>query len=80
MNLWDAGLMLLMNLWDAWFLMSCSLFKNSIYFFSYDSPYTHFVQCVEYNNGEQSRLLIPAIQNLVSQILPLYPDVDLRSW
>jgi hypothetical protein len=46
--------------------------------FSYDSTYTHFVKCVEYNNGEQSRLLIPVIQNLISQILSLYLDVDMR--
>jgi hypothetical protein len=46
------------------------VWKESL-LFSYDSPYTHFMQCVEYNNGEQSRLLIPVIQNLVSQILPL---------
>jgi hypothetical protein len=36
------------------------------------------VQCVKYNNDEQSRLLIPVIQNLVSQILSLYLDVHLR--
>jgi hypothetical protein len=53
------------------------VWKESL-FFSYDNFYTYFVQCVEYNNGKQSRLLIPVIQNLVSQILPLYLDVDLR--
>jgi hypothetical protein len=58
--------------------MSYSFFENSLLFFSYDSPYTHFVQCIEYNNDEQSRLLIPVIQNLVSQILPLYLDVDMK--
>jgi hypothetical protein len=58
--------------------MFYNLFKKSL-LFSYDNPYTHFVQCVEYNNGEQSRMLIPVIQNLVSQILFLYSDVDLRS-
>jgi hypothetical protein len=45
---------------------------------SYGSHYTHFVQCIEYNKGEQSRLLIPVIQNMISQILPLYLDVDMR--
>jgi hypothetical protein len=40
------------------------VWKDSL-LFSYDNSYTHFVQCVEYNNGEQPRLLIPAIQNFV---------------
>jgi hypothetical protein len=53
------------------------ILKESL-LFSYDSPYIHFVQWVEYNNGEQPRLLIHVIQNLVSQILSLYPNVDLR--
>jgi hypothetical protein len=44
--------------------MSCSLFERSLYFFSYDGLYTYFVQCVEYNNGEQPHMLIPTIQNL----------------
>jgi hypothetical protein len=53
------------------------IWKESL-LFSYGNPYTHFVQYVEYNNSEQSRLLIFVIQNLVSQILLLYLDVDLR--
>jgi hypothetical protein len=61
------------------FLCLTACLKRIYLLFSYDSPYTYFVQCVEYNNGEQPRLLIPTIQNLVSQILPLYPYVDLRS-
>jgi hypothetical protein len=59
--------------------MSYNLFEKKSLLFSYDSAYTHFVQYVEYNNSEQTRLLIPAIQNLVSQRLSLYPDVDLKS-
>jgi hypothetical protein len=58
--------------------MSYSLFEKKSLLFSYGSRYIHFVQCVEYNRGEQTRLLIPAIQNLVSPILPLYLDVDMR--
>jgi hypothetical protein len=37
--------------------------------FSYDSRYINFMQCVEYNNGEQPCLLIPAIQNPTSPTL-----------
>jgi hypothetical protein len=58
--------------------MSYNLFEKSLYSFSYGIPYTYFVQYIEYNNSEQSRLLIPAIKNLVSQILSLYLDVDMR--
>jgi hypothetical protein len=39
--------------------MSYSLFEKFL-LFSYDNPYTHFVQCVEYNNSKQTRLLISA--------------------
>jgi hypothetical protein len=46
------------------------VWKESL-LFSYDNSYTHFVQCVEYKNDEQSRLLISVIQNLVSQKQPL---------
>jgi hypothetical protein len=46
--------------------------------FSYDSLYIYFVQCVECKNGEQHRLVISTIQNLVSQKLSLYLYVDLR--
>jgi hypothetical protein len=63
---------------SPWLLMSYCLFEKSLYSFLYDISYTHFVQCVEYKNDEQSCLLIPAIQNLMSQKLPLYPDVNLR--
>jgi hypothetical protein len=43
-----------------WFLMSCSLFEKKHLLFSYDSPYTHFVQCVEYNNNEQHECSKPS--------------------
>jgi hypothetical protein len=58
--------------------MSCSLFEKSLYSFDMTILIYIFVQCVEYNNDEQPRLLISVIQNLISQILPLYLDVDLR--
>jgi hypothetical protein len=47
-------------------------------FFLYGSLYTYFVQCIDYNNGELPHLLIPVIQNPVSQIMLLYLDVDMR--
>jgi hypothetical protein len=59
------------------FLCLVAYLKKSL-LFSYDNPYTHFVQCVEYNNSEQPHLLILIIQNLISQIMSLYIDVDLR--
>jgi hypothetical protein len=32
-----------------------------------------FLQCIEYKNDEQFRLLIPTIQIMISQKLSLYP-------
>jgi hypothetical protein len=32
--------------------MSCTLFEKSRLLFSYNSPYTYFVQYIKYNNGE----------------------------
>jgi hypothetical protein len=69
MYLWDTDLILL-NFFQIlfippWLVMSYNLFEVSLYSFSYDSLYTHFVQYIEYKNGEQSCMLIPTIQNLV---------------
>jgi hypothetical protein len=58
--------------------MSYSLFEKKSLLVSYDNPYTYFLQCVEYNKGEQSRQFFPAIQNLVTKILSLCLDIDLR--
>jgi hypothetical protein len=78
---WDVGLILLIFFiyfsHFHGFLCLAACLKGFL-LFSYDSPYTYFVQCVEYNNDKQYHLLIPVIQSLVSQILSLYPDVDLR--
>jgi hypothetical protein len=77
MYLWDVGLMFLIFFKNFSQLHDFLCLAESL-LFSYDSFYTYFVQYVEYKNGEQSRLLIPIIQNMFFQKLSLYSDFDLR--
>jgi hypothetical protein len=81
MYLWDVSLILL-NFLRYFshlhgFLCLTVCLKKVFTLFIWQSLYT-FVQCVEYKNAEQPHLLFLIIHNLVSQILSLYPDIDLR--
>jgi hypothetical protein len=81
MYLWDVILMLLIIFKKISCLHGLLCFiaclKIVFTFFIWQSLYT-FMQYIEYKNGEQFHLLIPAIQNSISQKLSLYLNVDLR--